>query len=97
MEQQNESIYDERLDDVYSQKKGLSVPSKAVTKSTNMPEFTPAVKMRREWSGPILDRENLVDRLNQLAEQDYEIFTILTISVSKVQIICFVEIVDDGI
>ena len=94
-EQPPVSIYDERLDDVYNTKKAASAPSKAVTKSTDIREYTPAPAKRRLWAGPIIDRENLVDRLNELERLDYVIFTILTISVAKVQVMCYLEIDDE--
>ena len=89
------SIYDERSDDSYDTKKGRPVPAKAVTKTTNIREYTPAPPKRRLWAGPIVDRENLVDRLNELEKLNYEVFTILTISVAKVQVMCFLEIDDE--
>ena len=83
-------IYDETPTPIISR-----VGSKTVTKKTEIREFTPPPQKRKIWAGPIIDRENLVDRLNELEKLNYEIFTILTISVAKVQVMCFLEIDDE--
>ncbi len=43
---------------------------------------------RKIWSAPIVPREKLVETLNALEQDNYEVVTVLTISLSQLQIVC---------
>ena len=83
-------IYDESLDSFYNKEVNRVTPSKATTRKTLDP--IPIFPTKKVWSGPIVSREKLVETLNAMEPEGYVIFTILTISIGQVQIVCYQEI-----
>ncbi len=82
-------IYDEEL-------RGDSPPNKSFTTSKALPmkPQEPSVfpePTRKVWSAPLCSREKLIETLNALEQEQYQIFTVLTVSTSLVQIVCFQE------
>lgn len=48
----------------------------------------------RIWETPVLDRGKLRDHLNTLEQHSFEIFTILPIDKTTVQVVCFRNVVE---
>jgi hypothetical protein len=45
---------------------------------------------KKMWETPILDRGKLRDHLNELAKHNFEIFAILPLDRTTVQVVCYV-------
>jgi hypothetical protein len=78
---------------------GITLPKSILDAQERVEHATPApvqvertvspVDGKKVWETPILDRGKLRDHLNTLAQHDFEIFTILPLDRTTVQIVCF--------
>jgi hypothetical protein len=69
-----------------------AVPSKALTRATvPVLQDLPTRTTIRRWSAPQFPREKLVETLNTLEVSGFEIFTILTVSASTIQVVYYDE------
>lgn len=67
------------------------VPSKVLTRPTPTFQDFPVKRTLKRWNAPQFPREKLVEKLNTLEEAGCEIFTILTVSTSHVQVVYYEE------
>lgn len=83
------SIYDEHYLDLTHEKQ-TRVSSRPIPTKKEV-FFDSDQKSKKRWNTPIVPREKLSETLNALEMEGYEIFTILTVSASTLQVIYFQE------